>query len=123
MSNAHVVVGFAVVALFAIGWIWGAGAWISRRGPGEWFWRWLSVAQVVAVIQALIGGWLMLSGRVLPTWLHLVYGLGPLLILVVAHALARDENLRDRPWVAFALGSFICFGLALRALMTGLGIG
>jgi hypothetical protein len=37
--------------------------------------------------------------------------------------LARDENFRDRPWIPFAFASFICFGLTLRALMTGLGIG
>jgi hypothetical protein len=44
-------------------------------------------------------------------------------ILAIGHALARDPAFRERPWVPFALASFICFGLTLRALMTGLGIG
>ena len=48
MSAVHEWVGFAVVALFAIGWLWPLGAMIVRRGPGELFWRWLTVAQVAA---------------------------------------------------------------------------
>ena len=28
-----------------------------------------------------------------------------------------------KPWVPFAWAAFICFGLTLRGLMTGLGIG
>jgi hypothetical protein len=27
-----------------------------------------------------------------------------------------------QPWVLFTAASFICFGLSLRALMTGLGV-
>lgn len=123
MSSIHTYVGFTIVALFAIGWVWGLGAWLAKRGPGEWFWRWLSVVQVIAVLQAVIGVWLLVSGRALPQTLHLIYGLGPLVILGIGHALARDRNFEARPWVAFAFASFICFGLTLRALMTGLGIG
>jgi hypothetical protein len=29
----------------------------------------------------------------------------------------------SQPWVVFAAAAFICFGLAGRALMTGLGFG
>ena len=123
MTSVHLVVGFTVVALFALGWIWGLGAWITKRGPGEGFWRWLAVVQVVAVLQAVLGVWLLVSGRALPQTLHVVYGLGPLVILGIGHALARDQNFAERPWVAFAFAAFICFGLTLRALMTGLGIG
>ena len=121
MSEVHRIVGFAVVGLFAVGWLFGLVLWIARRRAGSWFWRWLAAAQVVAAGQALIGLVLLLIGRRAGTWLHLVYGLGPLLVLVVAHALARDPNFRDRPWIPFAFASFICFGLALRALTTGLG--
>ena len=75
---------------------------------------------MVAIVQALLGMTLLATGHDLETWLHLVYGFGPLVILGVGHALARDENFRERPWLPFALASFICFGLALRAIATGL---
>jgi hypothetical protein len=129
MSEVHTWVGFAVVALFAIGWLWPLGALIGRRGPGDLYWRWLTTAQLVAGLQAVIGIVLLLMGRRPSTWLHFVYGFGPILILVIAHALARDVQHSQpgarpiQPWTVFAFASFICFGLTLRGLMTGLGIG
>lgn len=123
MTDLHRVVGFAVVGLFAVGWLFGLGVWVSRRQAGDWFWRWLVAAQLVAIVQALVGTVLLAMGRRPTDWLHYVYGYGPILIFVVSHALARDENFRDRPWVPFAAASFISFGLTLRALMTGLGLG
>ena len=131
MSGLHRVLGFAVVAVFAVGWLWPLGALVIRRRPGDRYWTWLTVAQVVAGVQALIGLVLLaIVGR--PPggdWLHLVYGFGPILILVIAHALAREGQKTQPgaepipPHLWFAFGAFISFGLSLRALMTGLGIG
>ena len=123
MSELHRWIGFLVVGVFTIGWVFGVVLWIAKRQAGDWFWRWLVAAQVVAIVQALAGVVLLLLGRRPSDWLHLVYGLAPLVILGIAHALARDEVLRSRPWIPFAIASFICFGLSLRALMTGLGTG
>jgi hypothetical protein len=131
----HRVVGFLVVAIFAAGWLWGLGARLVRRGPGEAYWTWLSVAQVVAGLQAVLGTILLVvGGRVeaagaLGGLLHYVYGYLPLLLFIVAHVVARAGDAKaigiDRPvqpWVPFAWASFVSFGLTLRALMTGLGM-
>ncbi|HEX6230101.1 MAG TPA: hypothetical protein VF029_00130 [Actinomycetota bacterium] len=123
MSALHRFVGYAVVGLFSIGWLLGLGLWIARRDAGDLFWRWLVAAQVVAIAQALVGIALLVFGRRPLTWLHIVYGLGPIAIFGIGHLLAREEAFRSRPWVPFALASFISFGLSLRALMTGLGVG
>ena len=137
MSDLHRVAGFIVVGVFTVGWVWGFGAWISRKGPGELYWRWVAVAQVVTGLQAVFGVVLLLVGRrvvtggALSNVLHYVYGLLPLLLFVFAHVVARagnasiigfDERRKIAPWVPFAWASFICFGLASRALMTGLGL-
>jgi hypothetical protein len=128
MAGVHTVVGFVVLAVFTTGWIWAGGAALLRRDPGSHFWTWLVVAQVIAGLQALVGVILLVSGARPSTWLHLVYGFGPLLILGVGHGLARELR-RGRvrfpiePWGIFGLAAFICFGLSLRALMTGLGLG
>ncbi|HEY7659532.1 MAG TPA: hypothetical protein VIC58_02930 [Actinomycetota bacterium] len=123
MSELHRFLGYLVVGVFAIGWIFGLVLWISRRQAGDWFWRWLVAAQVIAIAQALVGVVLLVLGREVGTWLHYVYGFGPIVIFAIGHLLAREEPFRERPWIPFALASFICFGLSLRALMTGLGIG
>jgi len=129
VPEVHKFVGFVVVSVFAVGWIWGLGAALARRDPGEKFWVWLSVAQVLAGLQAIIGLVLLALGKRPTVWLHYVYGFGPIVILVIAHSLARDLDRTEpgqRPlatWVPFAAAAFICFGLTLRALMTGLGAG
>jgi hypothetical protein len=130
MVRVHEIVGFVVLGIFTVGWIWGAGALVLRRDPGERFWTWITVEQVIAAVQALIGITLLLLGYRPDTWLHLVYGFGPLVIFGIAHAMSREaaggrvgDSAWTRPWVVFTGASFICFGLALRALMTGLGIG
>lgn len=129
MGAIHEFIGWGVVAIFTVGWMWAAVAAVLRRDAGERFWTWLMVAQVVVGVQALVGVVLLLMGRTPTTWLHVVYGFGPLLILLIGHALARELRRQQPagggfpPWAIFGLASFICFGLSLRALMTGLGSG
>ena len=130
VTEVHKYVAFVVVAIFSVGWIWGAIAWIRKRDPGDRFWTWLAVAQVLAGVQALIGLTLLALGKRPDTSLHYVYGFGPIVVLIIAHQVARerqtvasgDADARPLPpWVPFAVASFVCFGLTLRALMTGLG--
>lgn len=123
MSELHELVGYLIVGLFTVGWLFGLVLLFWRREAGDWFWRWLTVAQVVAIVQALFGAILFLAGGRPTTWLHYVYGFGPLVIFGIAHVLARDEVFKVRPWAPFAMASFISFGLSLRALTTGLGLG
>ena len=122
MPTVHEYVGFFVVGVFALGWIWGLGAWALKRAPGASYWVWLTVAQVVAGSQALLGIVLFIAGyrREL---LHYAYGIFPIVALVVAHSVARRPDYSAKPWLPFAIASFFCFGLTLRALMTGLGTG
>jgi hypothetical protein len=129
MPEVHKYVGFVVVAVFSVGWIWGLLTWILRRpDPGAGFWVWLTTAQLLAGLQALLGIVLLVLGNRPDTPLHYVYGFGPIVVLAFAHWLAREgQKVKEGtnpfpPWVWFAGASFICFGLTLRALMTGLGV-
>jgi hypothetical protein len=128
MPEVHKYVGFAVVGVFTVGWVWGLVALIARRDPGQRFWTWLVLAQVIAGGQALLGLVLLLLGYRPDTSLHYVYGFGPIVIFLIAHPMARElqrgepRGRLSQPWVVFAAAAFICFGLAGRALMTGLGL-
>ena len=129
MPEVHKYVGFLVEAVFTVGWVWGLVALIRRREPGQGFWTWLVAAQAIAGIQAAIGLILLLLGYRPDTWLHYVYGFGPIVVFLIAHQMAREIRAGEpggrlsQPWVVFAAAAFICFGLASRALMTGLGFG
>ena len=119
--EVHKYVGFFVVALFTVGWVWGLVAWIAKREPGERFWVWVTVVQIVSGVQALIGIIVFVSGYRAESILHYAYGIFPIVALAAAHVFARRPDFRERPWIPFAWVAFICFGLTLRAVMTGLG--
>ena len=121
MRLIHVVIGWSVVVGFGLLWPWGLGALIIRRNPGRPFWWLLGYLQVTLLVQGLAGVILLiLGGRA--SALHYVYGvIFPVLILLVAHVLGRDA-FAHRPWLPFTAAAFFCFGLTLRALMTGFGL-
>ena len=123
MDGLHRVLGFAVVGGFALLMVWGFGARLAKRDPGAWFWRLLAAEQVVLGLQVIAGIVLLaIDGFDAKPVLHYLYGsVFPITVLVITHVFARDLE-RDQ-YFPFAIAGLICFGLTLRALMTGLGIG
>jgi hypothetical protein len=122
LRTAHLAMGWFIVGSFALLMVWGLATWIIRRGPGRVFW-WLVAAVQVVLIAQLVAGVILLVMGGRPPVLHYAYGIVfPALLLFGAHWVAR-EVIPERPWTAFAVASFIAFGLTLRALTTGLGIG
>jgi hypothetical protein len=119
----HEVIGYGVVAAFGVLFLAGGVFWLRKREPGDWFWRLLAVVQVVLGVQIVVGLILLaIYGFDARPKLHYLYGsVFPVVVLVIGHVMARDME-RDQ-WKVFAVAGFICFGLTLRALMTGLGIG
>lgn len=120
----HKLVGFAIPAGFLVLAIWALVSFVRNKTPGGGFWSLLGALQVVVGIQFLVGGTLFLAGRRASigdlAWLHYVYGaLFPAALLVWAHGLAKGR-FREVPFVPFGIAALLCFGLTVRALMTGL---
>ncbi|HEX9824546.1 MAG TPA: hypothetical protein VGB51_09180 [Actinomycetota bacterium] len=119
MDAVHRVVGFAIVGALALLPLWGLATLVLRRGPGRAFW-WLVTAVQVGILAQVVAGVVLLAMGRERSPLHYLYGgLFPAIVFGVAHWLARDAY-RERPWIPFAAGGFIAFGLTLRALTTGL---
>ncbi len=85
MKQVHIVVGVLAIVCNGTAGVYGAWCW-WRAVPARWFWRVLRVAQVVIVVQAALGGVLVLMGHKPPS-LHLIYGLLPLLVSFIAEQL------------------------------------
>ena len=126
MRLVHQALGWAIVGGFGLLWLWSMGTWLAvnvlRRssGPARPFWWLLAILQVSLLAQAAAGVILLLLGGRAP-WLHYVYGVVfPVLLLAVAHVLAR-EAFAHRPWLVFGWAAFFITGLTVRALATGLG--
>ena len=124
MRSIHSAAGYAIVVVLAVLWLWALGAWIARRSDVHaLFWTLLGFVQVALVLQLIAGLVLIVLGRRQP-FLHYLYGsLFPAVALALGHVFARNRETGLAPWKVFGFASFIAFGLTLRALTTGLGIG
>ena len=82
VKDVHIVVGVLALALNIGAALWGATAWWRRR-PSATFWRLLRAGQLAVVLEAILGGVLLLQGRDAAE-LHVVYGVVPILLSMIA---------------------------------------
>jgi hypothetical protein len=142
VSGVHAALGVAVLAANLAAGAWGGIAWLLRE-PSVIFWYLLRMAQVVVVVQVVLGLLLLGSGRRAPDPLHVVYGIAPLVVALVSEAMrvgAAHRELADvddidalerheqaviarrvvrREMGIMAVGALLIVTLALRALSTG----
>jgi hypothetical protein len=85
MTHVHLVVGVLAIALNAAAGLYGAWCWWRVR-TSVWFWRILRAGQGVVILQVLLGGVLVILGHK-PSGLHVLYGVLPLLISLIAEQL------------------------------------
>lgn len=98
MADVHLAVGVTVIALNGLAGGVGGVAWL-REKPSISFWYLLRLAQVSVVVQAGLGGYLLMGGHVAPNDLHYLYGLLPLPVSLLAEAAragAAQQELGDR---------------------------
>ena len=79
------MVGVLAIALNGTACLYGAWCW-RRAESSTWFWRIMRAAQAVVVLQVVLGGVLVAIGHK-PRGLHVLYGLLPLLMAVIAELL------------------------------------
>jgi hypothetical protein len=85
MKHVHLVIGVMTIVLSGAAGAWGAWCWWRLR-QSAWFWRLLRASQVAVVIQAALGGILLLTHHK-PGNLHVLYGVLPLLVSFIGEQL------------------------------------
>lgn len=86
MKEVHIVFGVAAIVVNALAGVYGAWRWWRVEPRTVWFWRLLRGGQALVVIEAALGGVLELTDRKAPG-LHILYGLLPLLVSLLAEQL------------------------------------
>ena len=94
MSEVHLVVGVAVLALNLLAGAWGAVAWLARR-PSVWFWYLLRAAQASVIVQVVLGALLLVAGYEAKDAIHYMYGSAPLLINMFAEGMRVNAAQRE----------------------------
>lgn len=94
---------------------------VRRDGDVPFFWRIVSIAQVLIAVQLLLGLGLFVAGgrpaaTTFDTVFHMLYGaVFPGIVLFFGHKVARDG--RMHPLSAFATVGLVNFGLTARSFM------
>ncbi len=85
MKLVHIAVGVICLVVVGAAAVWGGWCWYRVR-QSPLFWRVLRAGQVAIVVQAALGGLLLLLGHKQKS-LHIIYGLLPLLVSFIAEQL------------------------------------
>jgi hypothetical protein len=127
LTTPHFWIGFALISVWAVISGWSFALRLLRYDETPTFWRVVSVAQVLLVVQLAVGLVLLVlggrpgDGSLFVYIFHPLYGIVfPLLTLFFAHKWAREG--RYHPHAAFAVAGLVIFGLTSRAMMVGLGL-
>jgi hypothetical protein len=97
VSEVHLVVGCAVIALNLAAFGLGGVAWLRDR-PSISFWYFLRAAQAAVFVQAMLGGLLVFTGHEPGDEIHYLYGILPLVVSLIAEgarAGAAERELGD----------------------------
>jgi hypothetical protein len=93
MVTVHVTVGITVILANVFAGGWGAWAWY-RHEPAVGFWYALRFAQVIVVVQVMIGAVLLLLGKAAAD-LHYLYGVLPIVVSLTAEAIRSGAAERE----------------------------
>lgn len=97
MNEVHLAVGIALIVLNLGAGLVGGIAWLRDRSSIP-FWYLLRAAQASVVLQALLGGLLVLTGHEPANDIHYLYGILPLLVSFLAEGArtgAAERELGD----------------------------
>jgi len=90
----HIAVGLILITLNAAAGLLGGIAWY-RDHPSVAFWYLLRAAQVSVVVQALLGGLLVITNHEPEEGLHYLYGILPLAVSFIAEGARADAAQRE----------------------------
>jgi hypothetical protein len=85
VKEVHLVIGVASMVITGAAALWGGWCWWRWRSSA-WFWRLLRSAQATVVLEAALGGVLLLMHKKAVS-LHYIYGVLPILVSFIGEQL------------------------------------
>lgn len=98
--------------------LWGIWRYFRRQGVDGSYWGALVIAEILYLVQAVIGVSLWLSGNRPGQIIHLLYGLVSILVVPGVFVYTKGDEQR-RAMLIYGISFLFMIGIILRALMTG----
>jgi formate hydrogenlyase subunit 3/multisubunit Na+/H+ antiporter MnhD subunit len=118
LSQVHDALANASLIFSLIIGVYGFGRYFTGQGINASFWGVLASGQLLYMVQAGTGLWLMLAGfRAARMGVHILYGVILVLVLPGLYAATRGRDGR-REQIMYALVGLFLAGVSLRAMAT-----
>jgi Na+-transporting NADH:ubiquinone oxidoreductase subunit NqrE len=117
LGDAHLLLGFCLLALVAVALVIGVPAALRRKPPPPLYLRLHRLVALLVLIEAVIGGLLFVSGRRPHFNLHVVYALAAILVMPVAMSVASRDPSKARLY--HVGGTLLLLGVVFRLVTTG----
>jgi hypothetical protein len=99
--------------------IWGLWRYFRGQSIEGSFWGALVIAELVLIVQGLVGGYLYLTGlRPLRGWIHILYGIASVLVIPGVFAFTNGNSDR-RTTLIYGVALLFLAGLIIRGMVTG----
>jgi CDP-diglyceride synthetase len=116
-SEVHGALANTATLYFIALTIWGYFRFFRKQGVESSLWGALAIAEILLLVQGLLGGYLWIIGARPARDMHMLYGIVSLMAIPAAYMYTKGRT--DRPEVLiYATTSLITFGLIMRAVST-----
>ena len=121
LLDLHDRLGNTALLFTAIMTIWGLWRYFRRQGIDSSYWGALVIAEILYVVQDVIGVIVYAGGAVRPLnpFMHILYGVVNVLVLPAIFFFTRGDDQR-RSMLIYSLGFLFLIGIFLRLQATGL---
>ena len=118
ISNFHGSLANTILYYFILLAVWGTFRFLRKQGVDSSFWGALVIAEVLLVVQFLLGGYMWVIGLRPARNVHLLYGIVSLLAIPGMFMYTRGRS--ERPeMLMYAVIALVMIGVLLRAAFTG----
>jgi len=122
LADIHGRLANTALVYFGILAVWGLWRTLRKQGLDSSYWGALVIAEILIVIQGILGVILLIGGDRPGRWVHILYGVVTILVIPGLYAYTKGEADR-RVMAIYAITLLISIGIILRAIMTAAGAG
>ena len=117
LVNIHDRLGTTSLLYFLIVSLWGYWRFFRRQGIDSAYWGALAIAEILVVAEAILGGYLWISGYRPGRSLHVLYGALIPIMIPAAYLYTKGRGARAEILV-YGTATIITVGLIVRAIYT-----
>jgi hypothetical protein len=122
LADFHGRLANTALIYFGVLAVWGIWRFIRKQGLDSSYWGALVIAEILIVLQGILGVILLIGGDRPGRWVHILYGVVTILVIPGVYAYTKGEADR-RVMAIYAVTLLISVGIILRAIMTAAGAG